>query len=116
MATAERSFSRANPSPRYRELLGQYRTMHTHGEQFQKLPPEQTFNGQSLPRHARNIKELIDLHAARTLLDYGSGKGAQYTTIRVDVPGVGQFASIPAYWGLDVHCYDPGYEPFNKLP
>ena len=27
-------YTRANPSPRYRDLIAQYRTMHTEGERF----------------------------------------------------------------------------------
>ena len=109
--------SRTTPSPRYRELLSQYRTMHTRGEQHQNLPPEQTFSGQSLPRHGQNIKQLIDAHGAKTILDYGSGKGVQYTSVRISLPGGQQFNTIPDYWGVDsVTCYDPGYEPFSRLP
>ncbi len=108
--------TRANPSPRYRQLLEQYRSMHVEGEIHARLPAEQVFSGQSLPRHSQNIKRLIDEFAARTLLDYGSGKGHQYTRYRVDL-GQGQtFPSIPAYWGVDITCYDPGYEPYSKLP
>ena len=109
--------SRTSPSPRYGELLSQYRTMHTRGEQHQNLPPEQTFNGQSMPRHSQNIKQLIDAHSAKTILDYGSGKGVQYTSVRISLPGGQQFATIPDYWAVDsVTCYDPGYEPFSRLP
>jgi len=91
--------------------------MHTHGEQFRNIPAEQTFTGQSLPRHATAIKQLIDLHQARTLLDYGCGKGQQYTQVKVKLPDGRQYGSIPAWWGVNtLICYDPGYEPFQKLP
>ncbi len=110
------TYSREKPSPRYAQLLEQYRAMHVDGEVHAKLPPEQVFGGQSLPRHGQNIKRLIDAYAARTLLDYGSGKGQQYTAYRVDL-GVGQtFASIPEYWGVEIRCFDPGYTPFSTLP
>jgi len=111
------TFSRSNPSPRYRELVGLYQTMHTCGEQHHGLPPEQTFSGQSLPRHSGNIKKLIDGFQARTLLDYGAGKGLQYSGVPVQLADGTRFPSIPAYWGVSsVTCYDPGYEPFSRLP
>jgi hypothetical protein len=114
MSTA---YSRTTPSPRYQELLSQYVQMHVRGEQFQKIPPEQTFAGQSLPRHCVAIKRLIDVHAARTILDYGSGKGWQYRQVRVRLDDGREFPSIPAYWDVAaITCYDPGYEPFQQLP
>jgi hypothetical protein len=110
-------YSRTTPSPRYRELLTQYVDMHVHGEQFRHIPAEQTFAGQSLPRHAGAIKALIDAHGARTILDYGSGKGRQYQPLLVRTPEGREFPSIPAYWGVEsVTCYDPGYQPFSQLP
>ena len=114
MSTA---YSRTTPSPRYRELLTQYVQMHVHGEQFRHIPAEQTFAGQSLPRHATAIKALIDAHAARTILDYGSGKGRQYQPLKVQLPDGREFPSIPAYWNVEaITCYDPGYEPHSRLP
>jgi hypothetical protein len=109
-------YSRRSPSPRYRELVTQYERMHVHGEQFRQIPAEQTFAGQSLPRHAKSIKAFIDRFAARTILDYGSGKGRQYEPIRVQLEGR-EYPSIPAYWGVDkITCYDPGYAPFSRIP
>lgn len=111
------SFCRANPSPRYLELLAQYRLMHTEGERHQQIPPEKTFAGQSLPRHSSAIKTLIDECHARSILDYGSGKGAQYQPLAVRLDDGRLYPSIVAYWGVDtVTCYDPGYEPFSRLP
>ena len=110
-------FSRTQPSPRYVELLEQYRLMHTEGERFRHIPAADTFSGQSLPRHATKVKKLIDAFGARSILDYGAGKGRQYTSIKVKLPDGREYASIPAYWGVDrVVCYDPGYEPFSQLP
>ena len=71
------TYSRASPSPRYRRLIEQYRLMHTQGEIHLGIPPERTFPGQSLPPQAPNIKRLIKATGARTLLDYGCGKGQQ---------------------------------------
>lgn len=117
MISMTTTFSRTSPSPRYRDLLTQYRDMHVHGEQFQRLPPQETFAGQSLPRHGQAIKALIDRFQARSLLDYGSGKGLQYHPMPISLPDGRQFSSIPEYWGVEaITCYDPGYEPYNKLP
>lgn len=110
-------YNRQNPSPRYRELTAMYRSMHTDGEKFLGIPPEETFPGHSLLPQAGRIKEMIMRHGAKTLLDYGSGKGTQYQPMEVNIEGVGRWPSIKAFWGIDeLYCYDPAYKPFNKLP
>lgn len=110
-------FTRNRPSPRYSELLAQYRQLHTQGERRMNLPAEKTYNGASLPRHAGRIKSLIDSHSARTVLDYGSGKGHQYHPMQIRLPDGREFNSIPAFWGIEsIACYDPAYEPFSQAP
>ena len=110
-------YTRQNPSPRYRELTVMYRAMHTEGEKFLGIPPENTFPGQSLLPQAGRIKEMILRHGARTLLDYGSGKGMQYQPMQIIAEGVGEWPSVQAFWGIDeLYCYDPAYEPLNALP
>jgi len=109
--------SRANPSPRYRELLEQYRRMHEEGEQHQKLLPEDTYPGKSLNEHVAPIKALIVRDGAKSLLDYGAGKGLQYSRTDLILPDGSECPSIQRYWGIDrLVCYDPGHLPFSKLP
>ena len=109
--------TRKNPSPRYTTLISQYRSMHVHGEKFLGIPPEQTFPGQSLIPQASRIREHVLRTGARTLLDYGCGKGLQYQPMTVRQDSGGEWPSIQAYWGVDsVTCYDPCYVPFNQLP
>lgn len=110
-------YSRNNPSPRYRELIAQYRTMHVEGECFLGIPPEQTFPGQSLLPQAPRIKRLVDATHSETILDYGSGKGKQYDISPFKITGVGEWPSIVEYWDIsEVRCYDPCYEAYSQLP
>jgi len=100
------TYSRQNPSPRYFELLDQYHRMHREGNPAKGVSATAMFDGMSLPRQVHRIKALIDKTGARTILDYGSGKGAQYEANR-----------IQRYWGVSaIRCYDPGHEPFTALP
>lgn len=111
------TFTRSSPSPRYAGMIGQYRTLHTQGEQFLGIPPEKTFPGQSLIPQVDRIREHVLRTAARTLLDYGSGKGQQYLPMTVRHNSGQEWPSIQAYWGVEsVTCYDPSYEPFSQLP
>lgn len=112
------AYSRSNPSPRYRELIKQYRQMHIEGEKFLNIPPELTFPGQSLPPQAPRIKALIDRTGARTMLDYGAGKGTQYQPFGVQKPaGLEAFPDIKSYWGVErIMTYDPCFIPFSLLP
>lgn len=115
MATAI-DYSRANPSPRYRRLLSEYVQLHEGGEPFLALPAEQTFAGLSLMPHALRIAELAAKYGARTLLDYGAGKGAQYRTAVRTADGR-QYGSLLELWNVEsVTCYDPAYAPFRALP
>ena len=110
-------YSRENPSRRYVELLGYYRTMHEKGAEDQNLPPENTFNGQSLGKHAGTIGSIIATYNSKTILDYGSGKGAQYEPMNIKTPDGRKFPDIKTAWGVDtITCFDPGYQPFNRLP
>lgn len=111
------SYSRANPSPRYRELQTMYRELHEGGEKNLGLPPEQTFNGMSLMPQLQRIKDLIARTGARTVLDYGSGKGQQYAPMLLkDAAGV-TYDGVLDFWGVDgVLCYDPCYQPYSILP
>jgi hypothetical protein len=90
--------------------------MHLEGERFLNLPPHTVFPGQSLPPQATRIKRLIAATGAATILDYGSGKGKQYELPYRLSDGT-SYDSIQDYWDVDfVHCYDPSYPPFSKLP
>lgn len=110
------AYSRSNPSPRYSALNVLYRQLHDEGEKTLGLAPEMTFPGRSLPPHAGRIKALIDTTGAKSILDYGSGKGMQYRQPLL-VDGEKRFGSIREYWGVtSIRCYDPSYTPFSSLP
>jgi hypothetical protein len=110
-------YSRHSPSPRYREMLEQYRLLHASGEQHRHLSADETYPGISLLAHVARIKALIDANQGRDILDYGAGKGIVYSLSPVSVPGVGAVDGVLDYWDVDsVHCYDPCHEPYSKLP
>jgi hypothetical protein len=111
------AYSRESPSPRYRELLALYKQMHLEGEPSLGLPAARTFAGGSLLRHAPDIKQLIDATGARTLLDYGSGKGQQYAARDIELPDGARIETLAQYWGgVHITSYDPAYEPLARLP
>lgn len=87
------------------DILDQYREMHKQPDMFA---------GFSLMPHIHRIKRLIDQTGAKTILDYGCGKGQQYER-PVMVEGT-EYPSLEAYWGVEVFKYDPGYEPYSTFP
>jgi hypothetical protein len=110
-------FSRANPSPRYREMTALYCRMHAEGETRLGIAPEQTFPGSSLLPHVQRIKRLIKATGATTVLDYGAGKGMQYRPQKIMVDGQHVADGVAEYWDVDeVRCYDPGYPAHRELP
>ncbi len=111
------NFSRNNPSPKYRQMIELYRELHTKGEPNLGQPSDATYPGVSLTPHIRRIKGLVDRTGARTILDYGCGKGYQYAPRQITLPGEGVWDSVIDYWNIDeVCCYDPGYDRYSKVP
>jgi hypothetical protein len=111
------SYNRANPSPRYQALMAQYRTLHADGDRLNDLAPDKTFDGRSLPPHVNAIKMMIDRHRVTSLLDYGCGKAEAYNRIIGRMEDGREVKGLKAIWGLkEVALYDPGYEPYSKLP
>ncbi|HYR34320.1 MAG TPA: class I SAM-dependent methyltransferase [Burkholderiales bacterium] len=109
-------YTRANPSPRYRELVALYARMHVEGETRLRIPAAQTFPGSSLAPHIARIKALIDATGAKSVLDYGAGKGTQYRPQPLIVDGRHVADGIAEYWDVEIECYDPGYADYSKLP
>jgi hypothetical protein len=111
------AYSRHRPSARYKQLLGFYQTLHREGDPAKGQSPQETFDGRSLPPQAWRIKCLIDMHGARTLLDYGAGKGLPYRVSPFILPDGTTAHDLKTYWGISsVTLYDPGYAPHSALP
>ena len=109
--------SKLQGSDRFHQLIELYKAMHESGEVSTALAAENTFPGESLLPHADNLKALFERYSVVSCLDYGSGKGRQYTTPLVDKRSRGKhYQGLREYWNLDVHCYDPAYAPFVELP
>ncbi len=116
-AISDSVYSRRAPSQRYLDLLELYKEMHDEGARLKGKTAEDTFPGKSMPRHAEAIRELIDLTGAKSLLDYGCGKGQQYRWRDIKLSDGQVVDSLLAYWGIgEVAKYDPGYEPFSQMP
>ncbi|MFN2327729.1 MAG: hypothetical protein ABR612_02350 [Chromatocurvus sp.] len=110
-------YTRDNPSPEYLEMVRMYETMHEEGEQSAGKSGKDTFPGKMLINHAADIKAMIEHTGARSILDYGAGKGLAYQQADVSITPQLKIDSIQSYWGVDdIRCYDPGYEPFSTLP
>src|SRR5690349_13326335 len=108
-AAATEIYSRNNPSPRYRELTSLYAQMHVGGLPHQNIPAQNLFNGASILPQLPKIKLLVGEFGAKTLLDYGSGKGHQYRARDVKLRSGETIESVQSYLGVDsITCYDPG--------
>ncbi len=110
-------YNRDNPSPEYREMVEMYETLHNEGDQTAGKSADETFPGKMLIEHAPFIKDVIDRLGANSILDYGAGKGLGYLQKDLQLTKSLRVDSIKIYWGVeDIRCYDPGYEPFSRLP
>ena len=111
------SFTRTNPSPRYQELVSLYKDMHLKGIPEQGLAPEKLYIGASLLSQLPTIRGLVRKSGARTLLDYGSGKGYYYTATSIPLPNGETASTISQYLGVDrIRCYDPAVAQHATLP
>jgi hypothetical protein len=106
-------FSATVPSARYGELLDLYGQMHESGRPDTGRSAGSTFSGVSLTEHVAPVAHLVRTHGARTILDYGAGKGTLYQPAPGRDPA-SRF-KVMAQWGeAEVTCYDPAYAPFAE--
>lgn len=104
-------YSRHQPSSRYWELAECYKKMH--GHQFLGALSADVFPGKSFVHEAERIQKLFKQNSVRTMLDYGAGKGLQYSG------ALKSFQEVDVYQYLGVEeitCFDLGYEPYSQLP
>jgi hypothetical protein len=116
------AYTRDNPSPEYLEMVEMYSTLHQEGAESErkkdsKRSAEQTFPGKMLMEQATPIRDMIARTGSQSLLDYGCGKGEAYQLKDIELIDGETAPSLQDYWKLEnIHCYDPGYEPFSRLP
>src|SRR5687768_689776 len=117
LAVATETYSRSNPSPRYRELTTLYAQMHVGGLPDQNIKAKDLFAGSSIVPQLPKIRLLVSELGARTLLDYGCGKGLQYRAQNLKLRSGEIIPSVRRYLGVDsIHCYDPGVAESQKFP
>ncbi|MDH4275482.1 MAG: class I SAM-dependent methyltransferase [Gammaproteobacteria bacterium] len=105
-----------HPSPRYFELLDQYKKLHQEGDVAKGVPGAEMFRGIRLLPQAPRIGQLAAETGATSLLDYGCGKAEQYT-VPYDAPDGRRWPTVLQYWGItQLQRYDPGYAPFSEKP
>lgn len=103
------AFNRQNPSPRYRQLVDLYSNMHRDDPDI--------FAGRSLREHLPTIRNLIRVTGAKSLLDYGSGKGLLYAQRDIAVEGIGTIPSVRQFLGVsEVRLYDPCVKAHSTFP
>jgi hypothetical protein len=105
------TFTKERPSRRFAELLDLNKELHQQGVGSRGKTPENTFCGKSLRDHVTPIAALVHARRARTILDYGSGKGQLYEAFPGESPD-SRYKTLPAWDGARVTCYDPAYPPF----
>ena len=95
-----------NPSPRYKELSGQYQKIHSLTEQKN----QKTFSGLiTFLRVAPYIRERFKNNKILSLLDYGGGQGKQYDLEKLRDWKGKEFKNMKSYLEVnDVKVYDAG--------
>ena len=90
------------------------------GRQFQQQ--NKSWAGYDVVKYQNKIYDLVHRYNAKTILDYGCGKGLQYSeplTYGAE-PGVelpkDKWQTFDQYLGVTVYCYDPCVEKFETPP
>ncbi len=114
--SGQRPDDRDSASSRYRNLIALYEDMHQRGDTLNNIAADQTFDGRSLVGHLQSIATVARQFDARTMLDYGCGKGLAYNN-KVQLADGSVVDDAKSLWGVDeITLYDPGYAPYSTLP
>jgi SAM-dependent methyltransferase len=90
------------------------------GTEFQEQ--NKSWAGYDVVKYQKQIKDLVDRYGAKTILDYGCGKGLQYQEKLPYGGGAGvelpqdQWQTFDEYLGVTVYKYDPCVAGFEQLP
>lgn len=74
-----------------------------------------SWTGFDIIKYQRQIKDLVEYYDANTILDYGCGKGCQYTEKVIYNEKLGP-QTFDEFLGVTVYKYDPCVVEFEKLP
>lgn len=66
-------------------------------------------------KYQKQIKDLVVYYNAKTILDYGCGKGSQYSEKLIYDETLG-LQTFDEFLGVEVYKYDPCVAEFSKLP
>ena len=105
-------FTKDKPSQRYGELLEQYKLLRDGKGKSAELSAKEFVLQRSLGLHETEIKQLISETGAKSVLDYGAGKGASYLPFAGESEG-SRIKSLAAWPGVRVTCYDVMNEAFS---
>ncbi len=114
-------YTRNNPSTKYLKQLNYYQEMHRQG--YNRVingkpvytSANEAYPGNELVKYAQPIAELIKLTGAKSILDYGAGKGFGYEK-SIEIDGI-KYPNIQTYWNIDdITRYEPALENHNQLP
>lgn len=97
------------PSTAYLKALEEARAHHRSSK---------TYSGKFLRPHAPGIKALIDHYGVDRVLDYGCGKGEQYSWVShgTDDASIPEGMTLEGYWGVEVFKFDPAWPPLATPP
>ena len=87
------------------------------GAEFQKNNPN-IWAGYDTVKYQKQIKDLVLRYNAKTILDYGCGKGLQYTeplpyALGDEEP---EWTTFDKWLGVEVYKYDPCVEGLDTPP
>jgi len=74
-----------------------------------------TWSGWASVSYVKQLKDIVNAYDIKTLLDYGCGKGKQYTEESIYDPALPPM-TLDKYLGVDVYKYDPCVKEFDILP
>lgn len=83
------------------------------GTEFQNNNPT-LWSGYDTVKYQKQIKDLVLKYNAKTILDYGCGKGLQYTEPLIY--GETELTTFDKWLGVEVYKYDPCVEEFAVPP
>ena len=110
-------YTREHPSPRFRDLMQVYKEMHRSGLPDAGKAADHLFTGKALFNHIPQVRTLVKRYEARSILDYGSGKGLLYSKKNFVIGDGTAITSVKEYWGVEtIRCYDPGVPEFSEFP